>query len=256
MSAHLGVCSESISRSQTSSHIKSSVHVSELSQGLLPPTYGVWRGRRQHWQLFNGRKDRYSRRPFSHGDRTRLSYHVSSFESVRGTVRLPAYRVYLSTWIAVDSHHTQGTLAPCCMKPCKNLAVDKRLFNSLLISFCRAPCKRSPQYRAHQALAPCLQQLPLHTLQRLYQPASHQQLQKMQLIDCKLLDGHFFIAFDELVFHQMIGQGSFKSVFRGRWRNTNVAIVRMRKGGLLTEARLMQKLSTHPNLVQFYRCVH
>jgi serine/threonine protein kinase len=27
----------------------------------------------------------------------------------------------------------------------------------------------------------------------------------------------------------------------------------MRRGGLVTEARLMQRLSTHPNLVQFYR---
>eukprot|EP00775_Hariotina_reticulata_P013512 gene13512-13637_t len=51
----------------------------------------------------------------------------------------------------------------------------------------------------------------------------------------------------------MIGKGSFKTVYRGRWRNTSVAIVRMRKGGMVTEARLMQQLSSHPNLVQFYR---
>lgn len=75
----------------------------------------------------------------------------------------------------------------------------------------------------------------------------------MQPEESRLLDDRYYIPFSELVFHQMIGQGSFKSVFRGRWRNTNVAIVRMRKGGLLTEARLMQQLSTHPNLVQFYR---
>jgi len=44
-----------------------------------------------------------------------------------------------------------------------------------------------------------------------------------------------------------------QTVYRGRWANTNVAIVRMRKGGTVTEARMMQELSGHPNLVQFYR---
>lgn len=61
------------------------------------------------------------------------------------------------------------------------------------------------------------------------------------------------IAFEDVVFHQSIGKGSFKSVYRGRWGNTNVAIVRMRQGGMVTEARVLQKLSVHPNLVQFYR---
>jgi hypothetical protein len=42
-------------------------------------------------------------------------------------------------------------------------------------------------------------------------------------------------------------------VYRGRWANTNVAIVRMRKGGAITEARMMQELRGHPNLVQLYR---
>jgi len=46
-----------------------------------------------------------------------------------------------------------------------------------------------------------------------------------------------------------------QTVYRGRWANTPVAIVRMRKGGTVTEARMMQQLSGHPNLVQFYRCV-
>lgn len=44
-----------------------------------------------------------------------------------------------------------------------------------------------------------------------------------------------------------------QAVYRGRWNQTNVAIVRMRKGGTVTEARMMQELSGHPNLVQFYR---
>lgn len=67
------------------------------------------------------------------------------------------------------------------------------------------------------------------------------------------LQQRYYVPFEELIFHQVIGRGSFKCVFRGRWRNTNVAIVRMRKGGVAKEARLMQQLSTHPNLVQFYR---
>ena len=70
-----------------------------------------------------------------------------------------------------------------------------------------------------------------------------------------MLKPHFFVPFEELVFHEMIGRGSFKTVFRGRWGNVKVAIVRMSKGGMVTEARLMQRLSTHPNLVQFYRWV-
>lgn len=32
-----------------------------------------------------------------------------------------------------------------------------------------------------------------------------------------------------------------------------MAITRMQKGGMATEARIMQRLGTHPNLVQFYR---
>jgi hypothetical protein len=69
----------------------------------------------------------------------------------------------------------------------------------------------------------------------------------------RTLKPHFFIPFDELVFHETIGRGSFKTVYRGRWGNAKVAIVRMSQGGMVTEARLMQRLSTHPNLVQFYR---
>jgi hypothetical protein len=63
------------------------------------------------------------------------------------------------------------------------------------------------------------------------------------------------VDFSELEFFEQIGKGSFKTVFRGRWGSTKVAIVRMRKGGVVTDARVMQRLSTHPNLVQFYRWV-
>ncbi|GIL73891.1 hypothetical protein Vretifemale_3998 [Volvox reticuliferus] len=61
------------------------------------------------------------------------------------------------------------------------------------------------------------------------------------------------VPFTDLTFHALIGKGSFKQVYRGKWNNTNVAIVAMRRGGLVTEARLMQRLGAHPNLVQFYR---
>ncbi len=62
------------------------------------------------------------------------------------------------------------------------------------------------------------------------------------------------VNFEDLVFHETIGKGSFKTVFRGRMGNTAVAISRFRKGGMATEARIMQRLGTHPNLVSFYRC--
>eukprot|EP00878_Enallax_costatus_P033317 GHUV01036732.1.p1 GENE.GHUV01036732.1~~GHUV01036732.1.p1 ORF type:complete len:392 (+),score=83.38 GHUV01036732.1:634-1809(+) len=96
------------------------------------------------------------------------------------------------------------------------------------------------------------QQVPYALQQQLHQA---QQLQAAQSVG-RHIDSQFHIPFGELVFHRVIGHGSFKTVYRGRWRNTNVAIMRMREGGLLTEARLMQKLSTHPNLVQFYRWSH
>ncbi|PNH10331.1 Tyrosine-protein kinase TXK [Tetrabaena socialis] len=53
--------------------------------------------------------------------------------------------------------------------------------------------------------------------------------------------------------HKVIGKGSFKTVYRASWHNTHVAVLAMRHGGMVTEARLLQSLSTHPNLVQFYR---
>lgn len=44
-----------------------------------------------------------------------------------------------------------------------------------------------------------------------------------------------------------------QTVYRGRWRGAAVAIVRMRKGGAMAEARLMAELRAHPNLVRFHR---
>ncbi len=61
------------------------------------------------------------------------------------------------------------------------------------------------------------------------------------------------IDYGDLTFHELIGKGALKAVYRGRWNDTNVAIIGMRKGGMVTGARVLQRLSNHPNLVQFYR---
>eukprot|EP00193_Tetraselmis_chui_P001157 CAMPEP_0177751172 /NCGR_PEP_ID=MMETSP0491_2-20121128/228_1 /TAXON_ID=63592 /ORGANISM="Tetraselmis chuii, Strain PLY429" /LENGTH=879 /DNA_ID=CAMNT_0019266259 /DNA_START=609 /DNA_END=3248 /DNA_ORIENTATION=- len=67
------------------------------------------------------------------------------------------------------------------------------------------------------------------------------------------LISRYKVDFDDLTFYKEIGRGSCKTVYHGRWCSTAVAIVRMKKGGMATEARIMQRLGTHPNLVQFYR---
>ncbi len=61
------------------------------------------------------------------------------------------------------------------------------------------------------------------------------------------------VDFSDIAIGELLGTGSFKSVFRGRWGNTNVAIMCMHGGGMVAEARIMQRISSHPNLVQFYR---
>ena len=67
------------------------------------------------------------------------------------------------------------------------------------------------------------------------------------------LQSKFQVPHRELTFHQLIGKGTYKAVYRGRWNNTSVAIVCMRKGGMVPEARVLQRMSNHPNLVQLYR---
>ncbi|KAG2484865.1 hypothetical protein HYH03_016351 [Edaphochlamys debaryana] len=67
------------------------------------------------------------------------------------------------------------------------------------------------------------------------------------------LDPRIRIPFAEISLFKVIGKGTFKTVYRGSWNNTHVAVVSMRRGGLVAEARLLQRLSTHPNLVQLYR---
>lgn len=62
-----------------------------------------------------------------------------------------------------------------------------------------------------------------------------------------------WVPYTDLVFNELISKGAFKAVYRGKWNSTQVAIVCMRKGGLITEARILQLISNHPNLVQFFR---
>ena len=45
------------------------------------------------------------------------------------------------------------------------------------------------------------------------------------------------ISLSDLTFSELIGKGAFKSVYRGRWCGTMVAIMCLRKGGMLVEAR-------------------
>ena len=61
------------------------------------------------------------------------------------------------------------------------------------------------------------------------------------------------VDFTDLQFYSVLGKGSYKTVYKGRWRQTTVAIVCMRRGGPVREARIMQRLHAHPNLVQFCR---
>lgn len=61
------------------------------------------------------------------------------------------------------------------------------------------------------------------------------------------------IPFKDLSFHELIGKGTFKAVYRGRWHSTHVAIVSMLRGGIVKEARIQQLIGNHPNIVQFYR---
>ncbi len=49
-----------------------------------------------------------------------------------------------------------------------------------------------------------------------------------------------------------IGVGHSKSVYRGFWRRSNVAILHMRNGSCETEARIFSLLGRHPHLVTFY----
>ena len=49
-----------------------------------------------------------------------------------------------------------------------------------------------------------------------------------------------------------IGVGQDKSVYRGFWKGSNVAILHIRRGSCETEARIFSLLGRHPHLVTFY----
>ncbi|GIL69857.1 hypothetical protein Vretimale_10106 [Volvox reticuliferus] len=91
--------------------------------------------------------------------------------------------------------------------------------------------------------------------QRQQQQQQQQQAQNNMVMwmDVDELDPRIRIPFREITLHKVIGKGTFKTVYRGSWNNTHVAVVAMRRGGLVAEARLLQRLSIHPNLVQLYR---
>lgn len=67
----------------------------------------------------------------------------------------------------------------------------------------------------------------------------------------------FELDFNELVFGEEVGRGSFGIVFHGRWRGTDVAIKQMKSEAMTerelqdfeTEASLMKSLRPHPNVV-------
>eukprot|EP00210_Caulerpa_lentillifera_P000088 g84.t1 len=67
------------------------------------------------------------------------------------------------------------------------------------------------------------------------------------------LNRQFRLEFDSLNFFEFVGSGSFKTVYKGSWSGTDVAIVRMKIGGILQEARLLQHIPHHPNINTFYR---
>ncbi len=66
------------------------------------------------------------------------------------------------------------------------------------------------------------------------------------------------LTHDDLVFHQKLGEGSFGIVYRGTWRDTDVAIKQVKVEALdgealsefQSETKIMQSLR-HPNVVLF-----
>lgn len=61
------------------------------------------------------------------------------------------------------------------------------------------------------------------------------------------------LEFNSLEFMEPIGSGYFKTVYRGIWRGFDVAIARLKKGGPLQEARLLQSIPPHPNIIKFHK---
>lgn len=67
-------------------------------------------------------------------------------------------------------------------------------------------------------------------------------------------DNKLHIALSDLQFHELIGSSPNKARYRGSWNHTSVGILVFRFSGVVANAQTLQRLSSHPNLVQFYRC--
>lgn len=60
------------------------------------------------------------------------------------------------------------------------------------------------------------------------------------------------MRFKRLEILEQIGSGSFKNVYRGKWGARQVAVACMQEGGILLEARLLEHIPRHPNLLTIY----
>lgn len=67
-------------------------------------------------------------------------------------------------------------------------------------------------------------------------------------------DNKLHIALSNLQFHELISSSPNKALYRGSWNHTSVGILVFRFSGVVANAQTLQRLSSHPNLVQFYRC--
>ena len=67
--------------------------------------------------------------------------------------------------------------------------------------------------------------------------------------------GDWFTPFEQLSFGDRLGQGANGQVFKGKWKNTTVALkVSMTQANqsVISELELMMKLRPHPNVVQLF----
>lgn len=66
-------------------------------------------------------------------------------------------------------------------------------------------------------------------------------------------DNKLHIPLSDLQFHELIGSSPNKALYRGSWNHTSVGVLVLRFSGVVSNARTLQRISSHPNLVQFYR---
>ena len=60
------------------------------------------------------------------------------------------------------------------------------------------------------------------------------------------------LELENIVVHDIIGRGHFKTVYRGTWHSYAVAMSVMKTGGIHTEARLQRQIALHPHLLTCY----